>query len=139
MHQNLAFAGALAARIAGACVFTALSAQAATEDNFRVKTTSDYLALCSAEPGSDDYVAAIHFCQGFASGAYQYYLALALHEPAERFVCLPTPAPSRNTVKAGFIAWTQANPDALDQPPVASLFRYLAQTYPCMTDKRASN
>ena len=76
-------------------------------------------------------MAAIHFCEGFATGAYQYYLALAARDPGERVVCLPDPTPSRDQIKADFVAWAKANPSALNDPPVESIFRYLAEAYPC--------
>ncbi len=104
---------------------------AASRENFQVATTADFLALCEAAPGQENYVAAIHFCEGFASGAYQYYLSLASRDPAERFVCLPDPTPSRDKIKADFVAWTKANPSALNDRPVDSIFRYLGQAYPC--------
>jgi hypothetical protein len=105
--------------------------KAATLQNFQDATTADYVALCSATQGQDNYVAAIHFCEGFASGAYQYYLSLAAKDPTERFVCLPNPPPSRDKVKADFVAWAKANPSIQNDPPVDSIFRYLGQTYPC--------
>jgi hypothetical protein len=105
--------------------------QAATMQNFQDATTADYLALCNTAPGQENYVAAIHFCEGFASGAYQYYLSLASRDPGERFVCLPTPVPSRDKIKADFVAWAKANPAVMNDPPVDSIFRYLGQTYPC--------
>jgi hypothetical protein len=105
--------------------------RAATPQNFQVATTADYLALCSTAQGQDNYVAAIHFCEGFETGAYQYYLALAAKDPAERFVCLPSPSPSRDKVKADFVAWAKANPAVMNDQPVDSMFRYLGQTYPC--------
>ena len=119
--------------IAAAGLFSATPppALAATPDNFKDATTADYLALCSTAPGQDNYVAAVHFCEGFASGAYQYYLSLAAKDPAERFVCLPNPPPSRDKVKADFVAWAKANPSIQNDPPVDSIFRYLGQTYPC--------
>jgi hypothetical protein len=100
-------------------------------ENFMVRTTADYVALCDSPQGSENYVAAIHFCQGFASGAYQYYLALAQHDASSRFVCPPDPTPSRNEVIANFLAWARANPQRLAEPAVESLFRYLGETYPC--------
>ena len=105
--------------------------EAATPDNFKDATTADYVALCATTQGQDNYVAAVHFCEGFATGAYQYYLALAARDPGERFVCLPNPPPSRDKVKADFVAWAKANPAVMNDPPVDSLFRYLGQTYPC--------
>jgi hypothetical protein len=95
-----------------------------------------FAALCTTAPGQANHVAAIHFCEGFASGAYQYYLALAARDPAERFVCLPEPTPSRDKIKADFVAWTKANPSVMGDPPVESIFRYLAQAYPCAPAKK---
>ncbi|HKD46745.1 MAG TPA: Rap1a/Tai family immunity protein [Rhizomicrobium sp.] len=104
---------------------------AATTENFMAKTTADLIALCNTDPSQSNYIAAIHFCEGFATGAYQYYLSVAADSPTDRYVCLPNPPPSRDSVKAAFVAWAQANPDSLTQAPVDSLFRYLGTTYPC--------
>lgn len=132
-----AFAPSAPRRLAGALAVLSLglglapAAQAATVNNFQLKTTSDFIALCDTKPGEENYVAAVHFCHGFVAGAYQYYYQLAAHDPAERYVCLPDPPPSRETAKAGFLAWTRSNPATLQEAPVDSIFRYLAQTYPC--------
>jgi hypothetical protein len=115
------------------------NAWAASEDQFRVRTTNDYVALCTTQPGQDNYVAAIHFCQGFASGAYQYYMSLADKSPNDRFVCLSNPPPSRDQALAAFVAWVRANPSAQSNPPVDSMFRYLAQAYPCSSTRQAAN
>jgi hypothetical protein len=104
---------------------------AATAENFIVKTTSDLVALCETEPSQPNYVAAIHFCEGFGVGAYQYYLALAARDPAARYVCTPDPPPTRDNVKTAFVAWAKSNPSVMSDAPVNSLFRYLGQTYPC--------
>jgi hypothetical protein len=113
-------------------------ARAATADNFMVRSTADFVALCETQPNQENYVAAIHFCQGFASGAYQYYLALAQANPAARYVCAPTPPPTRDQAIAGFIAWARANPAQMSEPAVESIFRYLGTTYPC-TDAQRGN
>jgi hypothetical protein len=127
--QSLLAAAVLAA--GALCAALPPPALAATLQNFQGATTADYLALCSTAPGQENYVAAVHFCEGFASGAYQYYQSLAAKDPNERFVCLPTPTPSRDKVKTDFVAWAKANPAVMNDPPVDSIFRYLGQTYPC--------
>ena len=43
---------------------------AATEGMFLMRDTSDPVSLCSAGQTDPLYAAAIHFCQGFGSGAY---------------------------------------------------------------------
>ncbi len=102
-----------------------------------IRTTADLVALCETQPNQDNYVAAIHFCEGFASGAYQYYLALAQNSPSARYVCPPEPPPSRDQAIAGFVAWARADGNAMSQPAVDSLFRYLGSTYPCSDAQRA--
>jgi hypothetical protein len=108
-----------------------LPATAATPDQFVARTTADFVALCSADPAEENYVAAIHFCHGFATGAYQYYRSLAAASEANRFVCPPDPPPSRSQAIADFIAWAEQNPQHMSEPPVESIFRHLAQKYPC--------
>jgi hypothetical protein len=127
------FAAAVAAVLAAGALVAGWphAARAATPEHFKNATTADYVALCTATQGQENYVAAIHFCEGFATGAYQFYLALASRDPGERFVCLPDPTPSRDKIKADFVAWTKSNPAVMGDPPVESLFRYLAKTYPC--------
>lgn len=113
------------------------NARAATTDDFMVRTTAELVDLCETAPGQENYVAAIHFCQGFASGAYQYYLAVAQHSPTSRYVCPPNPPPSRDQAIAGFVAWARANSSAMSEPAVESLFHYLGATYPCTDAQRA--
>lgn len=114
-----------------AMLLAGVPAGAATIENFQVKTAADLAALCSADPGSDKYVAAIHFCQGFGVGAWQYYKAQSGDDPTAEYVCVPSPPPTRNEAMAGFVAWVRAHPEHQSGSAVDGLFRYLADTYPC--------
>ena len=104
---------------------------AADADNFRVNSTGDLLALCSSDPAAPNYSAAIYFCHGFASGAYQYYQMAAAALPAARFVCVLDPAPSRSEAIAEFVEWARRNPNYTADKPVDLIFRYLGERYPC--------
>lgn len=106
-------------------------ARAATVDHFQVRTTADYVALCTTSPDDQIYEAAVAFCHGFAVGAYQYYLAMAEASPEDRYVCLPNPPPTRVAALADFVAWINGNPQYLQDKPVDSVFRYLKSRYPC--------
>jgi hypothetical protein len=117
--------------LAGALVAGTTPVSAATIENFRMKTAADLVDLCSTDPASEDYIAAIHFCQGFGVGAYQYYLAQAADDPSSQYVCLPNPPPSRNEAMAAFVAWGKAHPQYMGEAPVDAVFRYLGETYPC--------
>jgi hypothetical protein len=102
-----------------------------SETDFRVTTTGDLVRLCEAAPTDPTGIAALHFCHGFAVGAYQYHQIVAAAEKKPPLFCEPNPRPSRNEAIAGFISWAKQNPKAMDTPPVEGVFRYLAQRYPC--------
>lgn len=109
------------------------SAKAAvTDKEFYVRTTNDLIKLCAVDPTDPGYSAAIHFCHGFASGAYQ---AEQLHQAGSRakpLFCIPSGTPpSRNETIAGFITWAQATPAAAGTSPVEGMFEFLMQRYPC--------
>ena len=124
-HRLLGSIGLAAALIAGS------PANALDANNFRLNSTGDLVALCSADPSAHDYVAAIHFCHGFAAGAYQYYSMLAGAVPEARYVCVPDPPPTRSEAIAGFIDWAKRNPRYTSDKAVDSIFRYLSERYPC--------
>ncbi|QCO01632.1 Rap1a/Tai family immunity protein [Azospirillum argentinense] len=117
-----------------ATVITAANAQmgpAPTETNFQVRTTGDLVRLCEATPNDPTGIAALHFCHGFAVGAYQYHQVVTAAEGKRQLVCAPTPPPSRNDAVSAFVAWAKQNPKLMDTPPVDGLFRFLSQRYPC--------
>jgi hypothetical protein len=74
--------------------------------------------------------AAIHFCQGFAVGAYQTLSGLQAGMRQKLF-CPPQPTPSRNQAIANFVGWIKANPSAMAEPPADALADYLITRFPC--------
>jgi hypothetical protein len=126
----------LLAAMAVMAVVTVTSVRAQTmanpsEANFQVTTTGDLVRLCEAAPTDPTGIAALHFCHGFAVGAYQYHQIAAAAEKKPPLFCEPTPRPSRNEAVTGFVSWATQNPAAMNTPPVEGIFRYLAQRYPC--------
>ena len=124
LRRRLAEAAVVAVVMSG-------SAQAAEPDDFRALTASDLIGLCATGPEDPNYVAAIHFCHGFAAGAYQYYEAIAAASPDQRYVCPPATPPSRTEAISGFVEWMEARPGMAFRPPVEAMFQYLGETYPC--------
>ena len=108
------------------------TARASTEpEDFKMKTAEDLFDLCSTPTSDPNYVAAIHFCHGFASGAYQYDEAISGRKGKPKLYCFPDPPPTRNEAMAEFVAWGKANPSVFKERPVDALFRFLGQRYPC--------
>jgi Rap1a immunity proteins len=104
---------------------------ALTRDDFLIRTTQDLLKLCTATESDSLYQAAIGFCHGFATGAYQYYQANTAGAEQAAFVCLPEPPPTRAEAIQMFVAWAKENPQYLNDRPVDSLFRFLGTRFAC--------
>jgi hypothetical protein len=126
----------LTAAMAIMAVMTVTSVRSQTmsdpsEADFQVRTTGDLVRLCEASPTDATGIAALHFCHGFAVGAYQYHQIAAAAEAKPPLFCEPRPKPMRNEAIAGFVAWAKQNPSAMNTLPVEGIFRYLAQHYPC--------
>ena len=104
---------------------------AVTEADFEAKTTQSLLNLCTAPPNDPRYRDAIHFCHGYLVGAYHYHAAETAGEGSKPLVCFPTPPPTRNEALRLFIAWAQAHPQYMQEPPVETEFRFLTEKWPC--------
>jgi Rap1a immunity proteins len=106
-------------------------AEAVVSDNFRLRSTADLVEICSAPPNDSMHAAAISFCQGFAVGAFHYYLASVSGPEGKPFVCLPDPPPSRTEGMQMFVVWARENAQYMGEPPVETLFRWLVAKWPC--------
>lgn len=122
-----------------ACLLLLLATQpgighaAVTEDMFQMRDTSDLVSLCSAGQGDPLYVAAIHFCQGFGSGAYGVASEYEAARSRARLFCPPSAdrRPSRNAAIAEFVQWADARPDVMRLPVTDGLLRFLSDRFPC--------
>ena len=104
-------------------------AVAADSSNYQLRTAADLVKVCSVPAEHPLYANAMGFCHGVLTGAYRYYEATATGKG--RFVCAPTPTPTRTTVMNGFVQWADRNAGRMQDPPIDTLFRYLGETYPC--------
>jgi len=107
------------------------AAAAVNQGDFMAKNTGEIVALCSAAQSDPLYQAAVHFCEGYLVGAYQYYAIERAAGNKRPLFCLPDPAPSRDEGVRMFVSWARANPEYMSESGVDSLFRFLATTWPC--------
>ncbi len=115
--------------IFAAAVVASGSAGAADSSDFQLRDAGDLVRACSVPADHPLYANATGFCHGVLTGAYRYYESTVA--APNRFVCAPSPQPTRTTVMNGFVAWAKANSRYMKEPPIDTLFRYLAETYPC--------
>jgi hypothetical protein len=105
------------------------AAVAADSSNFQLRNTDDLVLACSVPPDHPLHANAAGFCHGLLVGSYSYYNATVTSE--NRFICTPSPVPTRAKVMGDFVVWAKSRPQYSNDPPIDTLFRYLAETYPC--------
>lgn len=114
-----------------AALLSSTGAAASEQEDFLMRNTRDLVDLCSTQPDDPLYVAAIHFCNGFAVGAFHFHEAWFSGPDVQPLVCLPSPRPSRQQAIADFVAWSKNHPEHDNQPAVETLFRFLMDKWPC--------
>jgi hypothetical protein len=112
-----------------AALLTSGAAFAADSSTFQLRDADDLVRACSVPADHPLHANATGFCHGVLTGAYRYYESTVA--APNRFVCPPSPQPTRATVMNGFVAWVKANSKYMKEPPIDTLFRYLVETYPC--------
>ena len=115
--------------IAVAAFMLAGAAVAADSNTFQLRHTDDLVLVCSVTPDDAHYANAAGFCHGLLVGAYRYYESTVTVD--NRFICPPNPIPTRAKVMNGFVAWAKSHPQRMKESAIDTLFRYLAETYPC--------
>jgi len=108
---------------------------ALTEDEFQLRNTGDFVALCTAASDDRLMTAAANFCQGFAVGVYR---TLQDEQAAmrTRLFCPPQQTPSRTEAIAHFAQWVQARPSLMQGRAEDSILAYLQDRFPCATNRR---
>nr|WP_321466106.1 Rap1a/Tai family immunity protein [uncultured Desulfobulbus sp.] len=110
-------------------MFMTSTVYAAEPHELHVKNAAGLAEICGLSAEDARAVNAKAFCRGYLVGAYQYYDATI--DPAKRFVCSPKPTPSLDEVTDGFVAWSKTHPQYMQDRAADTLFRYLAENYPC--------
>jgi hypothetical protein len=112
-----------------AALMTSGVAIAADSSTFQLRDAQDLVTACSVPADHALHANATGFCHGVLVGAYRYYESTVTAE--NRFICPPSPVPTRARVMNDFVAWAKSRAQYMKDPPVDTLFRFLAETYPC--------
>jgi hypothetical protein len=115
--------------ILAAALLASAPAMAVDSSNFQLNTAGDLVQACSVKPDHPLHANAMGFCHGVLVGAYRFYESTVKAE--DRFVCPPSVMPTRAKVMNDFVAWAGSRPQYMKDAPVDTLFRYLAEAYPC--------
>ena len=107
------------------------TALAVTKHDFEAMTTQNLINLCTVSSKDPLAQQAIHFCQGYLVGAFDFHMAERKDSKQKPWFCLPKPEPSRDEIVAKFVEWTSAHPEYMNELPVETEFRFLVANYPC--------
>jgi hypothetical protein len=106
------------------------SAGAVEPIRFEIRNNADLVALCSAEPSDPNYVAAIHFCHGFAVGFARYHAALKEGKDFMPLFCFPENA-TRTQVLNEYVRYSKNHPEYDKEAVGDVVMKFLVETYPC--------
>ena len=107
------------------------TALAVTKHDFEAMTTQNLINLCTVSSKDPLAQQAIHFCQGYLVGAFDFHMAARKDSKQKNWFCLPKPEPSRDEIVAQFVEWATAHPEYMNEVPVETEFRFLVANYPC--------
>jgi hypothetical protein len=116
----------------------AATAQAVTEDAFKLRTGADLVALCTTPPDDPLHASAVHMCHGFAVGTYQTIQAMTTHRKLTPLFCPPEPQPTRNEAIQRFVDWSRQHEEYSNNPPAELIGRYLISHFPCAKNEEES-
>lgn len=120
--------------VMGIAFLVALSSGAranVTEENFRLDTTRDLVALCGVDAEDPNAVAAIHMCHGYVTGLVHFHIVMG-RALEGRVYCMKDEArPTRDQAVAMFVEWSEAHPENDSNEAVDGVLLWAADTYPC--------
>ena len=116
--------------VATSIVFSTAHA-AVTEENFRIDTTKDLVALCSVDASDPNAVAAIHMCHGYVTGLVHFHILIDRALEGEVYCLDEAERPSRDETIAMLVTWSGSHPEHDSKEAVNGVVQWAADTYPC--------
>ncbi len=99
-------------------------------DDFQLQDTKSLLDICTLEESHESYWEAASFCFGFFQGGVHYHRALADGQKFAPIAC-PTDEVTLRQLVSVFVSYARANPIYQDEPPMDTVFRAVADQWPC--------
>jgi hypothetical protein len=102
-----------------------------TEENFRLDTTRDLIALCGVREGDPRAVAAIHMCHGYVMGLVHFNIVMGKVLEGSVYCIEDGERPTRDQAIAMLVDWSRAHPEHDGKEAVDGVLQWAAETYPC--------
>ncbi len=102
-----------------------------TEENFRLDTLQDLIALCGVDAEDPYAVAAIHMCHGYVMGLVHFHIMMDRALEGRIYCMGEAERPTRDQAIAMLVKWSRAHPDHDSMEAVDGVVQWAADTYPC--------
>ena len=122
---------ACAVMVASLIALSSNARAAVTEDNFRLDTTKDLVALCGVDAADPNAVAAIHMCHGYVMGLVHFNMVMGRALEGSVYCIEDDERPTRDQAIAMFVEWSGTHPEHDSSEAVDGVLHWAADTYPC--------
>jgi hypothetical protein len=92
-----------------------------------IRTAGDLADACTVSPTSQNSLARLNFCNGFAQGIIQ----TNTQNPSGTKICIPNPSPKRSETMQEFAGWVRADASRKDELASVAFLRFMAGRFPC--------
>ena len=116
----------------GLCLSAATAIAVEVED-FRLQTTGDLVALCSAEPTDPMAAEAQQACYGYLAGTTDFNRALTAGERIKPFVC-PGRELTRRELAEILVDWARDHAEYMAELPVEGVVRATVARFPAVPE-----
>jgi hypothetical protein len=102
-----------------------------TEENFRLDTTRDLIALCGVDTNDPNATAAIHMCHGYVTGLVHFHIMMGRALEGRIYCMDDQKRPTRDQAIAMLVEWSRAHPEHDSMEAIDGVLQWAADTYPC--------
>ena len=102
-----------------------------TEEDFRLDTFKDLVALCGVEASDPNASAAIHMCHGYVIGLVHFHELVGRALEGTVFCMSKHQRPARDAAIDMLVRWSRDHPEYNSEEAIDGVLRWAAARYPC--------
>ena len=101
------------------------------EENFRLDTMRDLIALCDADKGDPNAIAAIHMCHGYVLGLTHFNILMGRALEGTVYCIKDAERPTRDQFVELLVTWSGNHPEHDSLEAIDGVLQWASDTYPC--------
>jgi hypothetical protein len=102
-----------------------------TEEDFRLDTFKDLVALCGVGASDPNASAAIHMCHGYVIGLVHFHELVGRALEGTVYCLAEDKRPARDDAIGMLVNWSRGHPEYDSDEAIDGVLRWLAAKYPC--------